>query len=117
MPEDYLPQGQHLLEKFKVLHINNLLPQWEAIFRTEYQGTWIEAVIASVDGEGRAGLQNRVNDENLGHPIKTPVTINAKSIRKKVKQILIKNSLQFLRRGETKSWKYQDSVVYYSISW
>ena len=106
-----------MLEKFKVLHINNLLAPWEAIFRTEFQGTWIEAVIRSIDGEGRAGLQTRVNDENLGHEIKTPVTIDAKSIRKKVKQILIKNSLQFLRSGQTKSWKYPDSAVFYSISW
>ena len=106
-----------MVEKFKVLHINNLLGPWEAIFRTEFQGTWIEAVIRSIDGEGRAGLQNRVNDENLGHPIKTPVTIDAKSIRKKVKQILIKNSLQFLRSDQTKSWKYPDSAVFYSISW
>ena len=66
-----------MLQKFKVLKIKNLLPQWEAIFRTEYEGTWIEAVIASVHEEGRQGLINRVNDENLGHPIKTAVTINA----------------------------------------
>ena len=117
MPEDYLPQGKHLIEEFKVLHINNLLAPWEAIFRTEFQGTWIEAVIRSIDGEGRAGLQTRVNDENLAHQIKTQVNIESKSIRKKVKQYLIKNSLQFLRRGQTKSWKYQDSAVFYSISW
>ena len=113
MPEDYQAQGKHLVEKFKVLHINNLLGPWEAIFRTEFQGTWIEAVIRSIDGEGRAGLQNRVNDENLGHQIKTPVNIDAKSIRKKVKQFLIKNSFQFLRSDRTRWWKSPDSAVFY----
>ena len=113
MPEDYQAQGKHLVEKFKLLHINNLLGPWEAVFRTEFQDTWIEAVIRSIDGEGRAGIQTRVNNENLAHQIKTQVNIDAKSIRKKVKQFLIKNSFQFLRSELTRWWKSPDSAVFY----
>ena len=76
-----------MVEKFKLLYIHNLLEPWEAVFRTEFQDTWIEAVIRSIDGEGRAGIQTRVNNENLAHQIKTQVNIDAKSIRKLSKTI------------------------------
>ena len=73
MDESYLPQAKHLVQKFKLLYTNGLLEPWETVFRTDFQNTWIEAVVRSLDGEGVAGLKSRVNDENLDHEIKTPV--------------------------------------------
>ena len=73
MDESYLPQAKHLVQKFKQLYTNGLLEPWETVFRTDFQNTWIEAVVRSIDGEGVAGLKARVNDENLAHEIKTPV--------------------------------------------
>ena len=73
MDEGYLPQAKHLVQKFKQLYTNGLLEPWETVFRTDFQNTWIEAVVRSIDGEGVAGLKSRVNDENLDHEIKTPV--------------------------------------------
>ena len=81
MDESYLPQAKHLVQKFKQLYTNGLLEPWETVFRTDFQNTWIEAVVRSIDGEGVAGLKTRVNDENLAHEIKTPVNNNAKSIK------------------------------------
>ena len=73
MDEGYLPQAKHLVQKFKQLYTNGLLEPWETVFRTDFQNTWIEAVVRSLDGEGVAGLKSRVNDENLDHEIKSPV--------------------------------------------
>jgi hypothetical protein len=73
MDESYIPQAKHMVQKFKLLYTNGLQEQWETLFRTDFENTWIEAVVRSLDGEGVAGLKSRVNDENLDHEIKTPV--------------------------------------------
>ena len=73
MDESYIPQAKHMVQKFKLLYTNGLMEQWETLFRTDFENTWIEAVVRSLDGEGVAGLKSRVNDENLDHEIKTPV--------------------------------------------
>ena len=49
------------------------MEQWETLFRTDFENTWIEGVVRTLDGEGVAGLKSRVNDENLDHEIKRPV--------------------------------------------
>ena len=97
MDESYLPQAKHLVQKFKQLYTNGLLEPWETVFRTDFQNTWIEAVVRSIDGEGLAGLKTRVNDENLAHEIKTPVNNNAKSIIKLLKTKFNKFSFRIFK--------------------
>jgi hypothetical protein len=73
MDESYIPQAKHMVQKFKLLYTNGLMEQWETLFRTDFENTWIEGVVRSLDGEGVAGLKSRVDDENLDHEIKRPV--------------------------------------------
>ena len=73
MDESYIPQAKHMVQKFKLLYTNGLMEQWETLFRTDFENTWIEGVVRTLDGEGVAGLKSRVNDENLNHEIKGPV--------------------------------------------
>ena len=80
MDEDYQAQGKHLVEKFKLLYTHGLQEPWETVFRTDFQNTWIQAVVQSIEGEGLPGIKTRVDGENLTHEIKTPVNNNAKSM-------------------------------------
>ena len=73
MDESYIPQAKHMVQKFKLLYTNGLMEQWETLFRTDFENTWIEGVVRTLDGEGVAGLKARGNKEKLDHEIKRPV--------------------------------------------
>ena len=62
-----------MVRKFKLLYTSGLMEQWETLFRTDFENTWIEGVVRTLDGEGVTGLKSRVDDENLDHEIKRPV--------------------------------------------
>ena len=73
MDESYIPQAKHMVQKFKLLYTNGLMEQWETLFRTDFENTWIEAVVRSLDGEGVAGLKARAYDWNFKPETKAPV--------------------------------------------
>ena len=89
--------GKHLCEKFKLLYTQGLQEPWTTVFRLDFQNTWIQAVVQSIEGEGLPGIKRRVDGENLTHEIKTQVNNNAKSIRKLLKTIFNKFSFQIFK--------------------
>ena len=80
MEQGYQPQGKHLVEKFKLLYTHGQQEPWTTVFRLDFQNTWIQAVVQSIEGEGLPGIKRRVDSENLTHEIKTQVNNNAKSM-------------------------------------
>ena len=80
MDDDFQAYGKHLCEKFKLLYTHGQEEPWTTVFRLDFQNTWIQAVVQSIEGEGLPGIKRRVDGENLTHEIKTQVNNNAKSM-------------------------------------